>query len=173
MVPSKKQAPELLRQQPQPASSAGYVHECSHAGCAGSDQLVPAKLCWLHIPRFPVVVFQLGVGRAELFMEELWVLKGCCANPNGSRVWHLSWKQCGLWVNAKNSHKHPVTGIKKQEKKAEFCQVRDSSASTTQKQVLSVSALFPLHITHVVCIYAEIPAIPTIQRHSARVCDCA
>lgn len=57
MVSSKKQAPELPRQQPQTARRAGYVHDRSHAGCAGSDQLVPAKLCWLHIPWFPVVVF--------------------------------------------------------------------------------------------------------------------
>lgn len=173
MVPSKKQAPELLRQQPQPASSAGYVHECSHAGCAGSDQLVPAKLCWLHIPRFPVVVFQLGVGRAELFMEELWVLKRCCANPNSSRVWHLSWKQCGLWENAKKFTQASSNRNKKTKKKAEFCQVCDSSASSTQKQVLSVSALCSPCTYHTSCAFMQ-KSLPFPQsRDTVRVSDSA
>lgn len=101
-------------------------------------------------------------------MEELWVLKQCCANPNGSGVWHLGWKQCGLWEKAKKFTQASNDLGGKEKKKAECCQANDSSFSTTWKQLLFVSPLLPLHIPHVVCIYAEITAIPTI-RYTVRV----
>lgn len=76
------------------ARSRGCVHACSPAGLDQLSVELAAHSqisCGCFLPKY---------GENRLFMEELWVLKHCCANSNSSEVWRLilvSSKEYGLW----------------------------------------------------------------------------
>lgn len=79
------------------ARSRGCVHACAPAGPAGLDQLSAELAAHSQIS---CGCFLSDCGENRLFMEELWVLKHCCANSNSSELWRLisaSSKEYGLW----------------------------------------------------------------------------